>query len=377
MNRFRVKTEVRFDTGALDSLKEYAGLNIAIITDPFMVNSGAAERIGAFMTRCKKVSIFGEVKPDPPIELIAQGLKFLQEEDADLVVALGGGSSIDAAKSMVLMARRAMKKQIPLVAIPTTSGTGSEVTSFAVVTDKAAGVKYPLVSEELLPDVAILDPELVKTAPPSVTADTGFDVITHALEAYVSTQANDFSDALAEKALEIAFRYLPLAFRDGMNLVARDKMHTASCLAGMAFDAVSLGINHGIAHALGAKFHIPHGRANAMLLPLVIAYNADVDGNFGKEDSRAAARYATIARKLGLYASTTREGVNSLIGEIRYMMRMTGTPMTLREAKVTDADLAREKDSIIQSALKDPCTATNPRKPVAEDVEGILAQLMV
>lgn len=328
------------------------------------------------MTRCKKVSIFGEVKPDPPIELIAQGLKFLQDEDADLVVALGGGSSIDAAKSMVLMARRAMNKQIPLVAIPTTSGTGSEVTSFAVVTDKAAGVKYPLVSEELLPDVAILDPELVKTAPPSVTADTGFDVITHALEAYVSTQANDFSDALAEKSLEIAFRYLPLAFRDGMNLVARDKMHTASCLAGMAFDAVSLGINHGIAHALGAKFHIPHGRANAMLLPLVIAYNADVDGNFGKEDGRAAARYATIARKLGLHASTTREGVNSLVEEIRYMMRMTGTPMTLREAKVTDADLAREKESIIQSALKDPCTATNPRKPVAEDVEGILAQLM-
>lgn len=377
MNRFRIKTEVRFDTGALDSLKEYTGLNIAIITDPFMVTSGAAERIGAFMTRCKKVSIFGEVKPDPPIELIAQGLKFLQDEDADLVVALGGGSSIDAAKSMVLMARRAMNKQIPLVAIPTTSGTGSEVTSFAVVTDKAAGVKYPLVSEELLPDVAILDPELVKTAPPSVTADTGFDVITHALEAYVSTKANDFSDALAEKALEIAFRYLPLAFRDGMNLVARDKMHTASCLAGMAFDAVSLGINHGIAHALGAKFHIPHGRANAMLLPLVIAYNADVDGNFGKEDSRAAARYATIARKLGLHASTTREGVNSLVEEIRYMMRMTGTPMTLRGAKVTDADLAREKESIIQSALKDPCTATNPRKPVAEDVEGILAQLMV
>ena len=376
MNRFRIKTEVRFDTGALDSLKEYTGLNIAIITDPFMVTSGAAERIGSFMTRCKKVSIFGEVKPDPPIELIAQGLKFLQDEDADLVVALGGGSSIDAAKSMVLMARRAMNKQIPLVAIPTTSGTGSEVTSFAVVTDKAAGVKYPLVSEELLPDVAILDPELVKTAPPSVTADTGFDVITHALEAYVSTQANDFSDALAEKALEIAFRYLPLAFRDGMNLVARDKMHTASCLAGMAFDAVSLGINHGIAHALGAKFHIPHGRANAMLLPLVIAYNADVDGNFGKEDSRAAARYATIARKLGLHASTTREGVNSLVEEIRYMMRMTGTPMTLREAKVTDADLAREKESIIQSALKDPCTTTNPRKPVAEDVEGILAQLM-
>lgn len=377
MNRFKAKTEVRFAQGALESLSEFQGMNAVIITDPFMVSSGAAERISQKLSGCKSVTVFGEVKPDPPIELIAAGTKFLQKADADLVVALGGGSSIDAAKSVMFMAKQAgAKSSMQLVAIPTTSGTGSEVTKFAVITDKQQGVKYPLVDEALQPDIAILDPELVMTAPPSVTADTGFDVITHALEAYVSTQANAFSDALAEKALELAFHYLPYAYREGQNIEAREKMHTASCLAGMAFNEVSLGVNHGIAHALGAKFHIPHGRANAMLLPHVVEYNADLDGSYGKDPSVAAVKYAEIARRIGLPASNVNTAVRGLVDHLKYMLKMSHIPATLQEAQVSEEDVQKNKSSIIESALKDVCTATNPRPLTAENVEEILGHLM-
>ena len=207
----------------------------------------------------------------------------MQDKDCDIVVALGGGSSIDAAKAIVYMAKKIEEKQNPdnqkkikLIALPTTSGTGSEVTQFAVVTDSKTGVKIPLIDESLMPDIAILDPELVKSAPPFITADTGLDVITHALEAYVSETASDCSDCLAEKAAELAFEFLPRAYRNGYDIKARDKMHRASCLAGMAFNLVNLGVNHGIAHALGAIFHIPHGRANALVLPYVIEFNAGI-----------------------------------------------------------------------------------------------------
>ena len=377
MEQFKAKTEVRFAQNALDALAEFENVNAVIITDSFMVKSGAAQRIADKLCHCSKVEIFGEVKPDPPIELIVDGLKFLRQADADIVVALGGGSSIDAAKSIMFMAKQAGGKSgMKLIAIPTTSGTGSEVTKFAVITDKEQGIKYPLVDEALQPDMAILDPELVKTAPPSVTADTGFDVITHALEAYVSTSANAFSDALAEKALSLAFEYLLTAYKDGTDLKARDMMHTASCLAGMAFNEVSLGVNHGIAHGLGAKFHIPHGRANAMLLPYVIEYNADLKGIFSKGESRAAKRYAEVARKIGLSATNTRMAVNSLIYLLKDMLRATNTPLTLREAKVSREDALKMKDAIVESALKDPCTATNPRPCTAEEIAEIYDKLI-
>ena len=378
MNKFKIKTEVRFSDNAIDTLMEFENVNAVIITDAFMEKSGVADKIAQKLCYCKSVSIFSEAVPDPPIELITEGLKFLEKADADVVVALGGGSSIDAAKSVVLMAKRVNNRSLKLVAIPTTSGTGSEVTQFAVITDKNKGIKYPLVDEALLPDLAILDPELVVTAPPPVTADTGFDVITHALEAYISTMCNDASDALAEKALAIAFEYLPQAYKDGSNIIAREKMHSASCLAGMSFNEVGLGINHGIAHALGAKFHIPHGRANAMLLPHVVEFNADLEGNFGSNEyTQAAIRIADVARRISLPAQNTRTAVLSFIEELKYMLKMMKIPATLGEAGVDKFTYEKEKADIIKSALLDTCTATNPRKVTAEDVAGILKKIEI
>lgn len=377
MQTFKVKTKVCFGEGAMNVLSEQKG-NVVIFTDAFMVKSGAADRIKSELVMADSVSIFGEIKPDPPIELIAEGLAFLVDAKADCVVALGGGSSIDAAKATILMAKRSgFRDEISLIAIPTTSGTGSEVTSFAVITDKSKGIKYPLVDDELLPDIAILDPELVVSAPPRITADTGFDVITHALEAYISTAANDYSDALAEKSLQLAFEYLPRAYADGNDIEAREKMHTASCLAGMAFNAVSLGVNHGIAHQLGAKFHIPHGRANAMLLPHVMRYNADLGANFGaKTETEASVRLARIARMIGLSGDSTNSLVLALCRHLFYMLKMTDTPLTLADAGVSRKDYEAVKPAIIEAALKDACTATNPRKMTPEGVEEILSKLL-
>jgi len=375
MNRFKIRTEVRFNKNALDTLLEFSGKSAVIITDKFMVKSGMINKITDKMTDYKSIAIFDEVKPDPTTSLIAEGLKFIKANNAEIVIALGGGSPIDAAKAIVFMGEKSGMGDLKLIAIPTTSGTGSEVTKFAVVTDDADNLKYPLVDEGMLPDLAILDPDLVLTAPPSITADTGMDVITHAFEALVSVNANDASDALAEKALLLAFQYLPYAYKDGSDEVAREKMHSASCLAGMAFNEVGLGINHGIAHALGAKFHIPHGRANAMLLPHVIRFNAHLRACFGAEPIEAAIRYADIARKIHLPHDTVRIAVESLIDEVKYMLRRMEIPATLWDAGVSREDFEREKNNIIKAAMDDLCTASNPREVTAESVENLLLKI--
>lgn len=371
MNTFEIKPRVYFGENSLEALSTLEAESAVIFTDAFMKKSGNADKIASLMTGCKKISVYSDIIPDPPVELIADALAFLLKADAQIAVALGGGSAIDAAKSTILMYTKKTGKNLPLVAVPTTSGTGSEVTKFAVITDREAGVKYPLVSDKLLPDMAILSADLTVSVPASITADTGFDVITHALEAYISTGANDFTDAFAEKALELCFEYLPRACKNGNDREAREKMHTASCLAGMAFNDASLGVNHGIAHALGAVFHIPHGRANAMMLPHVMAYNAGLDEPSAKP-STACEKMARIARFIGLPSFSARQGAANLVGEIRKMSSALGIPQSLREAGVSDKDYQANKAHIVKSAVNDACTATNPRRIDAAAVERIL-----
>ena len=379
MKRFKLSTEVLFSEDAINALYDVKDVNAVLITDKFMVDSGMADMILKKLSNCKSVSVFSEVIPDPPMDLIERGIAFLDDKDCDVVVALGGGSSIDAAKAIVYMARKIELAQDPestkrmkLIALPTTSGTGSEVTQFAVVTDSKTGVKIPLIDESLMPDIAILDPELVKSAPPFITADTGMDVITHALEAYVSETASDCSDCLAEKALELAFEYLPRAYRNGYDIKARDKMHRASCLAGMSFSMVNLGLNHGIAHALGAIFHIPHGRANALVLPYVIAFNADVAREGAKHSNDSAKKYQKVARIVGLPASTPKVGVSNLIAEINRLLKYMDRPMCITDCGVTLEEFEANRQEIIRRALADACTVANPRKVAAEDISKIL-----
>ncbi len=382
MKRFKLSTEVLFSEDALDALQEFKDLAVVLITDKFMVDSGMADVIVKKLKNCKSVAIFDEVVPDPPMTLIQRGIEFLSDKECDVVVALGGGSSIDAAKAIVYFKKHyddaekpEASKKIKLVALPTTSGTGSEVTQFAVVTDSETGKKIPLIDESLMPDLAILDPELVKSCPPSITADTGMDVLTHAIEAYVSETASDCSDCLAEKACELAFEFLPKAYRNGYDIKARDKMHRASCLAGMAFSLVNLGVNHGIAHALGAIFHIPHGRANALVLPHVIEFNADVTREANKHSNDSAKKYQKLARIVGLPAATPKVGVANLVAEINRLLKYMDRPVTITQCGVSLEEFEKHREEIVKRALADACTVANPRKVEAKDINRILDQI--
>lgn len=378
MKRFKLSTEVLFSEDAIDALLDFKDVNAVLITDKFMVDSGMADMILKKLRNCKSISVFDEVIPDPPMSLIERGIAFLQDKDCDIVVALGGGSSIDAAKAIVYMndkvkdATEEAPKKIKLIALPTTSGTGSEVTQFAVVTDTETGKKIPLIDESLMPDMAILDPELVKSAPPFITADTGMDVITHAIEAYVAETSSDCSDCLAEKAAELAFEFLPRCYRNGYDIKARDKMHRASCLAGMSFSLVNLGLNHGIAHALGAIFHIPHGRANALVLPHVIDFNADMAREAAKHSNDSAKKYQKLARIIGLPAPTPKVGVSNLIAEINRLMRYMDRPTTITECGISLEEFEANREEIINRAMADACTVANPRKVTRDDISKIL-----
>ena len=377
MNTFSIKPRICFDRGSIEYLNNIKNKRVCIVTDPFMIKSGAADRItNIFKDNKVEYEIFSEIKPDPPIETIAVGVNKMRNFKPDVIIALGGGSSIDAAKSIILFTVKILNANgdnynKPLfIAIPTTSGTGSEVTSFSVIT--MGTTKFPLVDDEIIPDIAIIDADFVKTVPPQITADTAMDVLTHAIEAYVSTNNSDYTDALAEKAIKIVFEYLVKAYKNGQDLEAREKLHNASCMAGMAFTNASLGINHSMAHTLGGNFHIPHGRANAIILPYVIKYNANLELG---EETEAGKRYANLSRILGLPCSSINEGVKSIIVAIKVLMMATNTPMNLKEVKIDKNNFLNELESMVGAALNDKCTAANPRKPSKEELTQLFQEI--
>ena len=380
MKSFDIKTKIYFGDQALDRLAEIPYQKVLVVTDPFIAQGDLIDLVTEPLKRGnKQFEVFKDVVPDPPIEKISEGVKKMLEYRPDAIVAVGGGSAIDSSKSIREFALRVDHyAEVGLIAIPTTSGTGSEVTSFAVVTDPAAKVKYPLVSYSMMPDEAILDAELVKSVPPAVTADTGMDVFTHALEACVSINRSDFSNALAEKAIEICGVFLLRAFLDGSDMHARQKMHSASCLAGLAFNTASLGLNHGMAHQLGATFHIPHGRANAMLLPHIIEFNSDINkhSKSRKEYLPAVKRYATVAQILGLSSYNKIMTVRSLVNWVQFMLKEMDITLSISQiGTISEEEYFGAIDRMADAALEDACTATNPRVPTKDDVIRIYKNL--
>ncbi len=399
MKWFKIPPKIYFEPGSLQYLSKLKGQSAFIVTDKYMVKLGLIDKAINHLEKADiKYEIFQDVEPDPSVDTVMRGVGEMNKYNPDLIIAFGGGSAIDAAKGMWLfyeypdtefemlrlkfmdIRKRAVKfpdlgKKARLIAIPTTAGTGSEITAFAVITDKVKGIKYPLADYELTPDIAIIDPELTYSVPRSVTADTGMDVLTHSIEAFVSVMASDYTDALALKSIHIVFDYLPRAYNNPEDKEAREKMANASTMAGMAFTNAFLGINHSMAHNLGATFHIPHGRANAILLPYVIRYNASRPTKFiaypKYEYPHANERYAEIARHLGLKASSPEEGIASLIEAVKRLMSEVGIPLSLKGAGIKKDELERSLDGMSNNAFADQCTGTNPRMPLVDELKQI------
>lgn len=403
MQWFKIPPKIYFEAGSIKYLSDMKGISKAfIVTDKSMVDLGYVDKvIYQLEKRDNQVhyEIFSDVEPDPSFDTIDRGVEAMGSFEPDVIIALGGGSAIDAAKGMWLfyehpdvdkeglklkfldIRKRTYKYpklglKASFVAIPTTSGTGSEVTNFAVITDKHNNVKYPFADYELTPDVAIIDPNFVMTLPKVLTADTGMDVLTHAIEAYVSNMASDFTDGLAEKAGELIRQYLITAYEHGDDKLAREKVHNASTIAGMAFTNAFLGINHSLAHKLGAEFHISHGRCNAILLPYVIRYNSMEPTKFVSfpkyEHFIANEKYANFARKIGLEFNTTEEGIDALINMVNELLEKLEIPKSFKEYGI-DEDIYMSKiDDLANKAFEDQCTTANPRLPLVSELKKIL-----
>lgn len=378
MSTFNVGPKVYFGAGELKKLREINCKKAFVVTDPFMVTSGFISKVTEHLEVANiNYEIFSEIVPDPPIEVVAKGIKAMDKYNPDVLVTMGGGSAIDAAKAIIhfrTLIKKGLEKGTEVkkpifIAIPTTSGTGSEVTSFSVITDKKFNMKYPLVEEEMIPDIAILDAELVKSVPKPITADTGIDVLTHGIEAYVSKNATDYTDALAERSIKLVFKYLQRAYKDGSDMEAREKMHNASCIAGLAFTNASLGINHSMAHILGGRFHISHGKANAIVLPHVIEYNADIKFSSKREYTNAAVKYAEISKFLGLTTSNNvSDGVKALISGVKNLIKSVGIADKIKDLNINETEFEKNLGDICDIALIDGCTSTNPREVCKEDL---------
>ncbi len=404
MQWFRIPPRIYFEKGAIQYLANMLGITRAfIVTDPTMVKLGYVDKALYYLQKRETThvvyEVFQDVEPDPSVETIMRGVAAMNSFAPDVIIALGGGSPIDAAKGMWLfyehpdtdfdglrlrfldIRKRAfhfpnLGKKAQFVAVPTTSGTGSEVTSFSVITDKKNGnVKYPLADYELTPNVAIVDPQFVATLPKSIIADTGIDVLTHAIEAYVSVMASDYTNGLAVKAIDMVFKYLQRSFDDETDELAREKMHNASAIAGMAFTNAFLGINHSMAHKLGGEFHIPHGRANAILLPYVIDYNSKKPDKFPAfpkySEFKADVRYAEISHYLRLGGETQEEQIQCLIEAIRGLLKKLNLPLSIRDCGVDETEFMSKVHDLAERAFEDQCTTANPRYPLITDIEEI------
>ena len=381
MKNFHINTEIFFGENALDRLSALHYDKVMIISDPFVVSSGMITLLTTRLDRADiHYDLFTDVVPDPPVEKVVAGVAAVMKAKPDCLVAVGGGSAIDTAKAVKKFANQLDEGYNPhFIAIPTTSGTGTEVTRFAVISNPIEERKYPLVDEDLLPDEAILDEVLVKSVPPSVTADTGMDVMTHAVEAYVSTENNEFSGALAEKAVEITGQFLIRSYSSCDDTHARRKMHIASCLAGLAFNSASLGLNHGMAHQLGAHFHIPHGRANAILLPYIIEFNSGITliNRSQREYPSCVRKYCNLARILGVSNMNEVTTIRALISYLHFLNAEMGIPAKVSEAcpKLSEAEYMDAISAMADAALADGCTATNPRTPTKDEVMEIYKKI--
>lgn len=392
MQRFTLPRDLYHGKGSLEELKSLTGKRaIVVVGGGSMKRNGFLDKAVDYLKEAgMEVQLFENVEPDPSVDTVMRGAKAMAEFKPDWIVAMGGGSPIDAAKAMWVFYEYpdtsfenlitpfsfpTLRTKAKFCAIPSTSGTATEVTAFSVITDYEKGIKYPLADFNITPDVAIVDPALAETMPQKLTAHTGMDAMTHAIEAYVSTLHCDYTDPLALHAIKLIHNNLKKSY-DG-DMIARDTMHNAQCLAGMAFSNALLGIVHSMAHKTGAAFsggHIIHGCANAMYLPKVIKYNS--------KNEEAAERYAEIARFIGLKGETTEELVDALIAELRSMNDQLNIPQAIKnygpggvkadESIIDEKEFMDKLPETAKNAIADACTGSNPRIPTQEEMEKLL-----
>ena len=401
MQWFKLPPKVYFEENSVMYLTEMDNVErVMIVCDPGMVNIGYTDIVEQVLRRREnqpQIKVFNEVEPNPSTHTVYKGLEMFINFQPDTIIALGGGSAMDAAKAIWMffehpetsffgakqkfldIRKRTYKitkpKNAKFICIPTTSGTGSEVTPFAVITDSETHVKYPLADYALTPDIAIVDPQFVLSVPKDVAADTGMDVLTHAIESYVSVMASDYTRGLSLQAIKLTFDYLKSSVQEN-DKHSREKMHNASTMAGMAFANAFLGISHSIAHKIGGEYGIPHGRTNAILLPHVIRYNAKDPQKhtlFPKYDFfRADTDYADIAKFLGLKGNTTEELVDALANAVYDLGCSVGIDMNLKSQGVTEELLHSTIDRMAELAFEDQCTTSNPKEPLISELKGII-----
>lgn len=382
MMRFTLPRDIYYGKGSLEQLKTLTGKKaVLVLGGGSMKRFGFVDKVEAYLKEAGiEVKLIENVEPDPSVETVMKGAAVMREFEPDWIIAIGGGSPIDAAKAMWVFYEYpdttfeeiiqpfsfpTLRQKAKFLAIPSTSGTATEVTAFSVITDYEKGIKYPLADFNITPDVAIVDPELAETMPEKLTAHTGMDALTHAIEAYVSTMNSPFTDPLALKAISMVFEYLPDSYEKDM--AAREQMHYAQCLAGMAFSNALLGIVHSMAHKTGAAFstgHIPHGCANAIYLPYVIKYNA--------KDATALKRYADIARSVGLEGNTDEELMLALCAKIDAYNVKLNIPKTLKEFGIVEEEFKEKVEEIAKNAVGDACTGSNPRTIDPETMAKLL-----